>query len=463
MLDLADLGKYRENNRIEAKKATGGFPQSLWESYSAFANTIGGIILLGVEEKADGHFAYAGLQDAAKLQAEFWQKINDKNIVSKNILSAEDVYIYQKGGAEILVINVPQAKTEDKPIYIRRDVYNGSYCRNGEGDFRCTRDEVRLMLSRREEVMPDERLIEECSLNDLSAETIEFYRVKLKKRKPAWAKLSAEEMLQKLGAIGRNAAGDIRPTAAGLLMFGQKSAIVSEFSAYFLDYRRYGGVNRLEKRITSSDGGRSGNLCEFYFAVCAEVLASLAHPVREAVYPVLQEGLANALIHANYYAKHGLLVEQSEEMITISNPGGLRLSLAEAKQGIGVELRNHNLSNMFKYIGIGAQKGSGVAYIYDTWQRLGFAEPQLYSKEQQTVLSLCLNSEEKNTFAGGRRQKLLDCLTKDITLTQKEAAEQLGVSKATAAKYLRRLEDEQLVVSKRRNREKIYALRDKYL
>ena len=64
MIDLARVRDYRENNRVEAKLALGGLPESLWESYSAFANTLGGVILLGVEERKDKSFRPVDLPQA---------------------------------------------------------------------------------------------------------------------------------------------------------------------------------------------------------------------------------------------------------------------------------------------------------------------------------------------------------------------------------------------------------------
>lgn len=146
MIDFNHIKLYRENNRIEAKKALGGLPESIWETYSAFANTMGGIILLGVEEKRDGSFHPIDLPSPEWLIADFWDIVNDKRRVSANILNKEYVTIEEIEGKHIIAIRVPQALPSERPIYIDGNPFCGTYVRSGEGDIRCTHEEVRIMM-----------------------------------------------------------------------------------------------------------------------------------------------------------------------------------------------------------------------------------------------------------------------------------------------------------------------------
>ena len=91
MLQLKELGKYREGNRLEAKRAKNGLPGSLWETYSAFANTNGGVILLGVEELPDKSLKATGISNPENMLVDFWNTLNNRQKISVSILVDKNV------------------------------------------------------------------------------------------------------------------------------------------------------------------------------------------------------------------------------------------------------------------------------------------------------------------------------------------------------------------------------------
>lgn len=148
MIDLSNVNAYRESLQIEAKKSLGGLPKSLWETYSAFANAEGGVILLGVEELKDRSLHPVDLPDPDALIREFWEIVNDPARVSANILSTAAITWIEFEGKDVIAIEVPQAEPKDRPVYVGGDPFTGSYIRRGDGDYRCTPEEVRQMLAK---------------------------------------------------------------------------------------------------------------------------------------------------------------------------------------------------------------------------------------------------------------------------------------------------------------------------
>lgn len=143
LFNLSKFNSYKEDNRREVKSAKNGLPNSVWETYSAFANGYGGVI-----ENKDGSWSTSGLNDenCQKLIKQFWNDVNNRQKVNINLLKDDDITVYKEKDDRIVVIYVPMARREEKPVYINNNLFNGTYRRNHDGDYHCTRLQVKTML-----------------------------------------------------------------------------------------------------------------------------------------------------------------------------------------------------------------------------------------------------------------------------------------------------------------------------
>src|SRR5205823_1681998 len=126
------------------KSARGGVPRSMWETYSAMANTQGGVIVLGIEEK-DDLFSVSGVDDVAQKQKNIWDCLNNRSHVSVNLLASSDVYVREVQGKPVIVMRVPRASRHERPVFIGLNPLEGTYRRNYTGDYKCNREEVGRM------------------------------------------------------------------------------------------------------------------------------------------------------------------------------------------------------------------------------------------------------------------------------------------------------------------------------
>lgn len=175
---LDTLLSQTECDDIEFKSAAGGFPSSFWETYSAFANTDGGTIVFGVKE-ADGKFSLNGLteEQIEKYKKDFWNNVNNRSTISCNLMNEKNVRDAEYKGYRFLLFFVPRASKDQRPVFKTTDPYNGTFKRNFEGDYRCSKREVRRMFADADDQHPaDSRILKNYTMEDIDMETIRAYR-----------------------------------------------------------------------------------------------------------------------------------------------------------------------------------------------------------------------------------------------------------------------------------------------
>lgn len=392
ILNLCDK---REGYELEFKGAKGGFPGSFWETYSAFGNTAGGIIVLGVTEK-NSRFKPDGLDEDQIIRYKkiFWDGAHNPQKVSICLLREEDVLIDKyDDNSYFLVFRIPRAAFNAKPVYIDGNPQK-AYRRNHEGDYQCTQSEISRMYAEADILTHpiDSTILKNYSLDkDLDRESIEQYRQLFRTRQPshAWNKLDDMAFLRKIEAYKEDrGTGESGFTLAGILMFGNENALHDAAPNYHVDYREKMSSDthvRYTDRLYP-DGTWEPNLFQFYMRVLQKLYHAI--PVKfqlegdgrkdeTPAHESLREAVCNCLIHCQWRMLEGVVIERYPDHLYFSNPGTMLVSVEEFFEGGHSICRNRILQKMFIVFGRGERLGSGADIIRQGWKDNGWPEPEI--------------------------------------------------------------------------------------
>ena len=394
---IDEMLKYGERLTMEYKKAEKSVPKSIWETYSAFANTNGGSIILGIEEDLqatnwDDRFNILGVKAPENIVKDFWNTINSDK-VNTCILKDENVQIieYDKD-ITLVAIQVPQVPYNLKPVYINGNVYKGTFKRNFEGDYHCEEGDVKAMIRDANEDGNDGNIVEYYTMDDVDMTTLKNYRNEFENRNIGhiYNQLDDKEFLKQFGGYSVDrATGKEGLTLAGLLMFGKGLSVRERYSNFRMDYidkTNLIGEMRYSDRITY-DGTWENNLYNFFRKVLVKLTADLKRPFRlEGVqrnddtpaHRAIREALTNSVIHADFFLSGGVLrIEKHEGCICFRNPGSLKLPIAQIYEGGSSKARNPRMQNMLRMIGFGENLGSGFPTILDACKQEQWRKPDL--------------------------------------------------------------------------------------
>lgn len=411
MQELKQIIYKGEKVDVECKKAENNLPKSVYESYSAFANTMGGYIFLGVDEDKkkkllEERFIIQGIENPKKQIEDFWNTINGSK-VNVNILKDEDVFIVEENGISLIVIRVPRVDYKMRPVYVGENPYKGTYKRNHEGDYHATGHEVRGMIRDQNPDGNDGMILEYYTMDDIDKETLRKYRnvFEIRNMEHVWNSLDDKSFLEKLGGYRKDRReGKEGLTLVGLMMFGDGLAIRDEFDNIFMDYRDESEVTseiRWNDRITY-DGTWENNLFNFFTKVTPKLTADLKKPFKlegmqrideTPVHKAVREAFVNLIIHADYLLDAGTLkIIKRSDGFEFTNPGILKLPIEDIFRGGNSKPRNPRMQTMLRMIGFGDNAGSGFPAILKAWENEGWIRPELIENTMLNQVTLMLKT-----------------------------------------------------------------------
>jgi ATP-dependent DNA helicase RecG len=433
-MNVSELLQKHEGKTVEFKRDVSS-PESIIHTIIAFANTAGGTILIGVEDKTK---TIRGITDPLAVEEKLVNVISDT--ISPRLIPSIEIISWR--GKQLLAIEVfpspsrPHFRTqvgEEKGVFVRI----GSSNRKAD-----SRTIMELHRARRHQSFDEEPLLEANSeALDFRVASELFADVR---------KLKAEDLLTlRLLTIYQ---GKKVPTNGGMILFGK------ERLKYFPDARircgRFAGTTKREiidvLEVNTYPLYAVEQVLEFirkHARESLEISDQARHRKKGNVpLPAVREAVINAVVHGDYF-QTGVPIRVSffDDRIEIDNPGMLYdgLTVEDITQGVS-KLRNQVIGRVFMELGLVEQWGSGIPRMVETCREMGLPAPEFVELGGQFRVSISLMTQEPAVL-DRTEQAIVKFLAQANGSSVKEIAAVIGISTRTVRARLAELVDKGVV------------------
>ncbi|MBD5238930.1 MAG: winged helix-turn-helix transcriptional regulator [Bacteroidales bacterium] len=446
---------------FEVKEAKNDLPKNIWETVSAFSNTNGGWIVLGIKERKGERgtsFDIQGIDRPEKIEQDFINVIRSNGKFNQRLSVQSERF--EIDGKTIMAFYVPMSET--KPIYITNPV--NTFIRVGSGDQRATDFEVRAMQRDQAFGKKSNEVVFETSFADINQKSFQSFREYLRGFNPMlqYNALSDKEFAIKTGIVVNGLL-----TIGGLLMFGNLEVILRFNPDFMIDYMEIPGttIQDASRRYTFRIQEQE-NIWEYYNVILQRLRNHVDNPYSprpDGIAPednsqiyCIREALVNMLAHADYFSEIHSTVRVFDDHIQFQNAGRFPVDLEMVGRTLVSQPRNPNLLRFFKLARISENGGYGIDKILN-WRNLTGCEVDIQSditKSEVTFnlprrglnrqLPPAVNQGELQDAAQEREaaETILRLIKENDKISISELTDAIGLSKSSINRIISKLKDD---------------------
>ena len=429
----------------------------IMETISAFANTKGGKIVIGISNSGKVMGVEVGKDTIERLTNKIRQEIDPK--IHPRITAT-------KAEAKNLII------IEVKPAHDKLVLASGRpFKRIGKSTVRMSKDEYEgsILEKHKDKLQFDKQICKGAGLKDIDEEKVRWFleEAKRERKLKVPSRVSADEALMRLNLTE----GKGKLTNASILLFGkdpQKYFLQAEVKCIrfkgnkpvkpFIDMRVING-----NIIDQAEEARN-----FVLEHIPKAVWLAGKTQREERYQyspdAIREAIVNAICHRNYEEPSAIQVRVFDDYLEIWNPGILPkpLTLADLKKVHKSVPRNPLIAKQFFWIKLVEEVGTGTNDMIDYCRKWGIPEPEFKHITGDFVVTFrgyALTEKQMEKLGLNVRQKrAVEYIREHIKINRMEYVGLNKVSSATAKRDLKKMIDKGILKSQGSGPEICYIL-----